>query len=148
MKNCKYTSKLRLWVEFRNKSFGGEWYWCTLIKFNTFRNLQFFVENPFKKCVFLHFLNNKCIINSFLGENIIFLKGEDFINGHCIIFSFFFGLVMFYKPQTWCLMAIEKMYVIYFMYIDFIQLSSSNHWIKLNFDSKWTLSSKMLSCTF
>jgi hypothetical protein len=33
-----------------------------------FENLQFLVENPFFKCVFLHFLNNKCIINSFLGE--------------------------------------------------------------------------------
>jgi len=28
------------------------------------------------------------------------------------------------------------MYVIYFMHIDFIQFSSYNHWIKLNFDSK------------
>jgi hypothetical protein len=33
-----------------------------------FKNLQFLVENPFKKCVFLHFLNNKCIINSFYGK--------------------------------------------------------------------------------
>jgi hypothetical protein len=45
-------------------------------------------------------------------------------------------------------MAIENMYIIYFMHIDFIQLSSSNHWIKLNFDSKWTLSFKMLSYMF
>jgi len=34
------------------------------------------------------------------------------------------------------------------MYINFIKSSSSNHWIKINFDSKWTLSSKMLSCNF
>jgi hypothetical protein len=33
-------------------------------------------------------------------------------------------------------MAIEKMYVIYFTHIDFIQSFSFNHWIKLNFDSK------------
>jgi hypothetical protein len=26
MKNCKYTSKLRLWLEFCNDFFGGEWY--------------------------------------------------------------------------------------------------------------------------
>jgi hypothetical protein len=26
MKNCKYTSKLRLWVEFCNELFGGEQY--------------------------------------------------------------------------------------------------------------------------
>jgi len=43
-------------------------------------------------------------------------------------------------------MAIKKMYIIYFMHIDFIQSSLFNHLIKLNFDSKWTLSSKMLSC--
>jgi len=29
-----------------------------------FRSLQVLVENPFKKCVFLHFVSNKCIINS------------------------------------------------------------------------------------
>jgi hypothetical protein len=34
------------------------------------------------------------------------------------------------------------------MYINFIQSFSSNHWIKINFDSKWTLKSKMLSCKF
>jgi hypothetical protein len=26
MKKCKYTSKLRLWVEFCNEVFCGEWY--------------------------------------------------------------------------------------------------------------------------
>jgi hypothetical protein len=26
MKNCEYTSKLRLWVEFCNELFGGEQY--------------------------------------------------------------------------------------------------------------------------
>jgi hypothetical protein len=37
---------------------------------------------------------------------------------------------------------------LYYVYIDFIQSSSSNHWIKINFDSKWILSSKMLLCKF
>jgi hypothetical protein len=32
------------------------------------------------------------------------------------------------------------------MYINFIQSSSFNHWIKINFDSKWTLSFKILWC--
>jgi len=32
------------------------------------------------------------------------------------------------------LWVIEKMYVIYFMHIDFIQSFSSNHWIKLSFE--------------
>ncbi len=34
-KICKYTSKLRLWVEFCNEFFDGEWYWCTSTKFKT-----------------------------------------------------------------------------------------------------------------
>jgi hypothetical protein len=53
---------------------------------------------------------------------------------------------MFHESQTWGLMAIE--YIIYSMYIDFIQSFLSNYWIKINFDSKWTLSSKMLLCKF
>ncbi len=55
-----------------------------------FRNLKFLVENPFKKCVCLHFLSNKCIINFYFWEKTITLKkGEDFIAGHRIIFSLF-----------------------------------------------------------
>ncbi len=30
-----------------------------------FNNFNFSVENTFKKCVFLYFLSNKCIINSY-----------------------------------------------------------------------------------
>jgi hypothetical protein len=63
------------------------------------RSLQFLAENPFKKCVFLHFLSNKCIINSFFGKKITLKKGKYLMGGHCIIFSFFFGLVMCHKPQ-------------------------------------------------
>jgi len=37
-----------------------------------FRSLKFLVENPFKKCVFLHFLSNKCIVNSFFGKKPLF----------------------------------------------------------------------------
>jgi hypothetical protein len=32
-------------------------------------------------------------------------------------------------------MAVEKKLIIYSVYIDFIQSTSSNHWIKINFDS-------------
>jgi hypothetical protein len=32
-KNCIYTSKLRLWVEFLGEFFYGVWYWYTWIKF-------------------------------------------------------------------------------------------------------------------
>jgi hypothetical protein len=65
-----------------------------------------------------------------------------------VLFFHFFGLVMCHESQTWGLMVVENMYVIYFMHIDFIQIFSFNHWIKFNFDSKWNLSSKILSCTF
>jgi len=34
------------------------------------------------------------------------------------------------------------------MYIDFIESFSSNHWMKINFHSKWILGFKMLSCKF
>jgi hypothetical protein len=53
-----------------------------------------------------------------------------------LFFHYFFGLVMCHESQTWSLMVIEKMYIIYFMHIDFIQSSSSNHWIKFNFESQ------------
>jgi hypothetical protein len=33
-----------------------------------FRSLKSLVENIFKKIVFLHFLNNKCIINSYFWK--------------------------------------------------------------------------------
>jgi hypothetical protein len=33
-----------------------------------FISLQFLVENPFKKCVFLHFLSNNCIIEKTIGK--------------------------------------------------------------------------------
>jgi hypothetical protein len=67
-------------------------------------------EISFKKCVFFAFLHNKCIIITFLGKNPLpYQRGGDFIDGYCIIFSIFFCLVMFYEPQTWGPMAIEKL---------------------------------------
>jgi hypothetical protein len=54
---------------------------------------------------------------------------------------------MSYEPQTWGHMANKKLHIIYVVYIDFIRSSSSNHWIEINLDLKWKLSSKML-CTF
>jgi hypothetical protein len=39
-----------------------------------FKNLKILVENPLKKCVFLHFLNNRCIINSYVLEETITLR--------------------------------------------------------------------------
>jgi hypothetical protein len=45
-------------------------------------------------------------------------------------------------------MAVERLQFIHCMYINFIQSFSSNHWIKINFDSKWTLKLKILSCKY
>jgi len=95
----------------------------------------------------LHFSNNKCITKK-NSKRIITLRKKRFYwwdNNNIIIIII--GLVMCYEPQAWGPMAVEKMYIIYFMHF-FIQSSSSNHWNKFNFDSKWTLNSKMLSCTF
>jgi hypothetical protein len=66
-----------------------------------YRSLQNLVENSFKKCVFVHFLNNKWIMNSYFWEKTITLRKrkKDFKGGHCIIFSFF-GLVMCHESQT------------------------------------------------
>jgi hypothetical protein len=86
-------------------------------------------------CIFFHFLRNKCIINyNFWEKTIALRKMRRLYRWTLYFFSFFFGLVMCHESQTWGLMAIEKMYVIYFMHIDFIQFFSSNYWIKLNFD--------------
>jgi hypothetical protein len=40
-----------------------------------FKSSQFLVENPLNKCVFLHLLNNKSIINSFFWNKPLPLKG-------------------------------------------------------------------------
>jgi hypothetical protein len=45
-------------------------------------------------------------------------------------------------------MADEKLHIIYVVYIDFIQSSSFNYWIVIDFDLKWNLNSRMLLCTF
>ncbi len=75
--------------------------------------------------------------NKFFKEkSTTILKNKKFYNGHYIIFSVFFSVVMFHEPQTWGLMAMEncKLHILY--NINFIQFSSYNHWIKINFDPK------------
>jgi len=60
------------------------------LNFKSFKSLQFLVENPFKKCVFFHFLSNKFIINFYFWKKAItFIKKKRFIGGHYIIFWFF-----------------------------------------------------------
>jgi hypothetical protein len=64
-----------------------------------FGSLQFLVKNPFKKCVFLHFLNNKCLINSYLWEKTITLrKMKRFYRWALYYFFIFLGLVMCHEP--------------------------------------------------
>jgi len=43
---------------------------------------------------------------------------------------------------------VVKIYILYNMYITCTQSSEFDRWIKVNFDLKWTLSYKNLSCTF
>jgi hypothetical protein len=57
------------------------------------RNLQILVENPFKKCVFLHFLINKCIINSFFKAETTTLRKKKKISYITIVLCFHFSLV-------------------------------------------------------
>ncbi len=53
------------------------------LNLRSLRSLQFLAENPFKKCVILHFLNNKCIINSlFGGKPITLRKRKRFFMNH------------------------------------------------------------------
>jgi hypothetical protein len=110
-----------------------------------FRNLKFLIEILSKKCVFLHFFNNKCIIIYFFKKKQYHIKEEEILlMGIALFFNFFlFGNVSWItnmRPYG------HWKNVTYFIYIDLIQSSSSNYWIKISFDSKWTLSSKMLSC--
>jgi hypothetical protein len=66
-----------------------------------YKNLKFWDEISFKKCVFFAFLSNKFIIIYILGnKSLPYQRGGDFIDGNCIIFSIFFCLVMFHESQT------------------------------------------------
>jgi phosphatidylserine synthase len=86
-------------------------------------------------------MHNKLL---FWGKTITLRKRKRFYGWALYYFFIFFGMVMCHEPQTWGHVVVEKMYITYFMHIDFIQSFSYNHWIKLNFDSKWALSFKML----
>ncbi len=85
MKNCKYTSKLKLWVEFCSDFFvvnDIDIHQLNLGPFNFFLKM---VENPFTKCVFWPLLSNKCMIKKIWGKfYYLQRKKGDFIDGHCI----------------------------------------------------------------
>jgi hypothetical protein len=149
MKNCTHISKLRLWVDFFWWNFFGHYYWYTpnesraIWKFKIFgwkfiKNMCFFIFPAIKANYLMYFF-----INPIPNE-----RECDFVVGHYTIFSDFFCLVMSYEPQTWGPMVDKKLHIIYVVYTNFIQLSSSNHWIEINLNLKWNLSSKMLLCTF
>jgi hypothetical protein len=130
-KNCIYISKQVLRVEFLGEFFYGIWYWYAWIKSRTILD-----EIPFKKCVFFAFLNNKCIIKKIRKKTITISKRKRFYRWalHYFFSFFLFGNVLWtinMRPYG-CWKTISYI----FMYINFIQSSSSNHWIKINFDSK------------
>jgi hypothetical protein len=54
-----------------------------------FRSLENLVEISFKKCVFLHFVNNKCIIFYFLGKDHYHKKNENILQVGIILFFHF-----------------------------------------------------------
>jgi hypothetical protein len=68
------------------------------LNLNPFNSLQFLVENPFKKCVFFHFLNNKYIINSLFGKDLYLKKRIRFYKWSLYYFLVFLGLVMCHEP--------------------------------------------------
>jgi len=93
--NCKYTSKLRLWVEFCNDFFCGEWYWYTSTKFKTIYKLKSFGWKSIQKICVLHFLNNKCIIHFFYKNHYIKKKEEILLVGlYYYYYYYWFGNVL------------------------------------------------------
>jgi hypothetical protein len=70
----------------------------------------------------------------FLGKNHYLKKINKFYRWALYYFFIFFGLVMCMNHKHEALWVIEKMYIIYFMHIDFIQSSSFNNWIKLSLE--------------
>jgi len=64
----------KLQIYFKTKVMGGNFVMNFLmvsdidvhqLNLRPFRNLEILVENSLKKCVFWHFLSNRCIINSY-----------------------------------------------------------------------------------
>ncbi len=111
-----------------------------------FIDLKSLDEISFQKCVFFEFLNNKCIlISSFRKKTTTLSKLTRFYKWplHYYYFSKKICLVMFHEPQT-CMVVKNINYILCVHWFYPIQ-SSFSHWIKINFDSKWTLSLKMLS---
>jgi hypothetical protein len=79
---------LRLWVKFFVEFFCGEWNDIKQLNLRPFKILKILFANPFKKCIFKHLINNKCIIMSFtnLKKPIPYERERDFIDELCIIF--------------------------------------------------------------
>jgi hypothetical protein len=128
-----YTWKLGLWVEFVGECFCGEWYWYTSIEYMAIWKFKTFGWKSLQWCGFFHFLNNKCtiIIKNWGKKTLPLRKWKRFYKWTLCYFFNFVCFVMCHEPQTWGMMVIEKIYVIYFMDIDFILSFSSNNWIEL-----------------
>ncbi len=127
-KNCIYTSKLRLWVEFLGEIFFMV-YDIVIHELNLgpFKYLKFLDEISFKKCVFFSFLRNKCIIIIiFMEKTITILKRRRFDRRalHYFQFSFVWWCFMNHKHEA--LWSLKNYKYVYYMYINFIQFSSFN----------------------
>jgi hypothetical protein len=107
---------------------------------------QWFIRYAMKKFNTIILKYNILCVNNFFGKKKLpYERRGGFKCGLCIIFNF-----LLFDNVSWTTnvkpYGRKKTWVIFSMYIGFIQSSLSNHWIKVNFDSKWTLNSKMLSC--
>jgi hypothetical protein len=99
-----------------------------------FGSSKILVEDSLKRFFFPIFPTIKAKKMYLKKKPILNEKERDFIIGHCIILSNFFCLVKLINHKHETLWLTKKSHIIHVVYIDFIQSSSSNYWIEINFD--------------
>jgi hypothetical protein len=100
-------------------------------------------EIPFKMWFYIYLAINALYI--FKGKNHYHIKENEILWSLHYFFNFcLFGNVSWTINMKHFGHWKNVSYIFYVHY--FYPISSSNHWIKNNFDVKWTLSFKMLSC--
>jgi hypothetical protein len=127
----KVVSRILGWI------FYGIWYWYTWIKSKTIWRFKIFGWNFIQKMCFFAFLSNKCIIITFFKEKTTTISKKRF---HKWALYYFFNFLLFGNVSWTTNMKPSGHWKIgsYILYVhQFIQFSSSNYWIKINFDSKW-----------
>jgi len=136
MKNCIHTFKIGFWEEFFGEFFCGHYYWYTSNEFRAIWKFKIFGWKFIQNMCFLKKNKKGKIFYVFEEKTNTKWKRNRFYSWALHYFFKFFFLVMSYEPQTWSPMADKKLHIIYVVYIDFIQSSSSNRWIKINLDLK------------